>query len=213
MSKETTRCVKTTTWSSLLGVAGRDPRTTGQLKTRLGYSADASRSEQVRWLVSRCEPLVLVFLSAHYLLRTSVWPVSIPLLIAAVAGFALGLFGAVYPTNSRLGMLRATAATLLLIAISMALSNHLVDFVPWYSDPRHHLSAGVRPSPRVPVPGDQRDRGRLGRDIGVRRHIGPSACPCGRDRWSSGWSGRRRSRTGNDLRIERDPRRDQGPHQ
>ena len=76
---------------------------------------------------------MLVFLSVHYLLRTSVWPVSVPVLIAAVAGCALGLFGAVYPTNSRLGMLRATAATLLLIAMSMALSNHLVDFVPWYS--------------------------------------------------------------------------------
>ena len=44
---------------------------TGQLMTRLGYSPDASRSEQVRWLVSRCEPLLLVMLSAHYLLRTS----------------------------------------------------------------------------------------------------------------------------------------------
>ncbi len=40
--------------------------------TRLGYTPDASRSEQVRWLVSRCEPLLLVMLSAHYLLRTSV---------------------------------------------------------------------------------------------------------------------------------------------
>ncbi|MBK5332721.1 MAG: GGDEF domain-containing protein [Ilumatobacteraceae bacterium] len=106
---------------------------TGQLMTRLGYSPDASRSEQVRWLVSRCEPLLLVMLSVHYLLRTSVWPVSIPVLTAAVAGCALGLFSTVYPTNSRLGMLRATVATLLLIAISLVLSHHLVDFVPWFS--------------------------------------------------------------------------------
>ena len=101
--------------------------------TRLGYSPDASRSEQVRWLVSRCEPLLLVMLSVHYLLRTSVWPVSVPVVIAAIAGCALGLFGLVYSTNSRLGMLRATVATLLLIAMSLVLSHHLVDFVPWFS--------------------------------------------------------------------------------
>jgi diguanylate cyclase (GGDEF)-like protein/PAS domain S-box-containing protein len=106
---------------------------TGQLMTRLGYSPDASRSEQVRWLVSRCEPLLLVMLSIHYLLRTPVWPVSVPVLIAAIAGCALGLFSLVYPTNFRLGMLRATVATLLLIAISLSLSHHLVDFVPWFS--------------------------------------------------------------------------------
>jgi diguanylate cyclase (GGDEF)-like protein/PAS domain S-box-containing protein len=106
---------------------------TGQLMTRLGYSPAASRSEQVRWLVSRSEPFLLVMLSVHYLVRTSVWPVSIPVLIAAIAGLALGLFGAVYPTNSRLGVLRATVATLLLIAMSLVLSNHLVDLVPWFS--------------------------------------------------------------------------------
>ena len=106
---------------------------TGQLMTRLGYSPAASRSEQVRWLVSRCEPFLLVMLSVHYLVRTSVWPVSIPVLIAAIAGLALGLFGAVYPTNSRLGVLRATVATLLLIAMSLVLSHHLVDLVPWFS--------------------------------------------------------------------------------
>ena len=39
--------------------------------TRLGYAPEASRSEKVRWLVARCEPLLLVTLSAHYLLRTS----------------------------------------------------------------------------------------------------------------------------------------------
>ena len=99
---------------------------TGQLMTRLGYSPAASRSEQVRWLVSRCEPFLLVMLSVHYLVRTSVWPVSIPVLIASIAGLALGLFGAVYPTNSRLGVLRATVATLLLIAMSLVLSHHLV---------------------------------------------------------------------------------------
>jgi diguanylate cyclase (GGDEF)-like protein/PAS domain S-box-containing protein len=101
--------------------------------TRLGYRSEVSRSEQVRWLVSRCEPLLLVTLSAHYLLRTRVWPVSIPVLIAAVIGCALGLFGAVYPTNSRLGILRATFATSLLIAMSLVLSRHLVDLVPWFS--------------------------------------------------------------------------------
>jgi hypothetical protein len=37
--------------------------------------------------------------------------VSIPVVVLSVAGLALGLFGAVYSTNSRLGMLRATAAT------------------------------------------------------------------------------------------------------
>ena len=103
---------------------------------RLGYSRDASRSEQVRWLVSRCEPFLLVMLSAHYLLRASVWrPVSLPVVILAIASCALGLFGAVYPTNPRLGLLRATAATTLLIAMSLALSDHvvdLVDLIPWY---------------------------------------------------------------------------------
>ncbi len=100
--------------------------------TRLGYKSDASRSEQVRWLVSRCEPILLVTLSAHYLLRTRVWPVSVPVLIAAIAGCALGLFGVVYGTNSRLGMVRATVATALLIAMSLVLSDHLVDLVPWF---------------------------------------------------------------------------------
>ncbi|HEY0518809.1 MAG TPA: hypothetical protein VGC84_04885, partial [Ilumatobacteraceae bacterium] len=113
-------------------MAGRETGTTGPLMGRLGFSRDASRSEQVRWLVSRCEPLVLVALSAHYLLRTSVWPVSIPVVVLAIAGFALGLFGAVFPTSSRLGLLRATAATVLLGAIALALSHHLVDFVPWF---------------------------------------------------------------------------------
>ena len=37
-----------------------------------------------------------------------------------------------YPTNSRLGVLRATVATLLLIAMSLVLSDHLVDLVPWF---------------------------------------------------------------------------------
>jgi diguanylate cyclase (GGDEF)-like protein/PAS domain S-box-containing protein len=101
--------------------------------TRLGFKPEASRSEQVRWLVSRCEPLLLVTLSIHYLLRTSVWPVSIPVLIAAIAGCAFGLFGTVYPTSSRLGLARATAATALLIAMSLVLSDHLVDLVPWFS--------------------------------------------------------------------------------
>ncbi|MEY2522197.1 MAG: hypothetical protein QOJ66_762, partial [Ilumatobacteraceae bacterium] len=50
-----------------------------------------------------------------------------------IAGLALGLFGAAYPTNSRLGVLRATAATLLLIAMSLVLSDHLLDLVPWFS--------------------------------------------------------------------------------
>ncbi len=105
---------------------------TGQLMTRLGYTPDASRSEQARWLLSRLEPVLLVTLSAHYLLRASVWPVSVPVVIAAIAGCAFGLFGMVYGTNSRLGLLRAAFATGLLIAISMAMSDHLVDFVPWY---------------------------------------------------------------------------------
>ena len=105
---------------------------TGQLMTRLGYSPAASRSEQVRWLVSRCEPLLLVTLSIHYLLRTSVGPVSIPVVIAAIAGCALGLFGTVYPTSFRLGMARATVATLLLIAMALVLRHHLVDLVPWF---------------------------------------------------------------------------------
>ncbi len=107
-------------------------RSNDQVLARLGYLADASRSEKVRWLVSRCEPLVLVALSIHYLLRTSVWPVSIPVLIAAIAGCALGLFGLMLGTTPRLGLLRATVATLLLIAMSLALADHLVDLVPWF---------------------------------------------------------------------------------
>ena len=101
--------------------------------SRLGHTSDASRSERVRWLVSRIEPLLLVILSAHYLLRTSVWPVSIPVVVLAVASMALGLFGTVCGTSSRLGLLRATAATTLLFAICVASSEHLVDFVPWFA--------------------------------------------------------------------------------
>ena len=75
--------------------------------TRLGYMPDASRSEQVRWMVSRCEPLLLVSVSVHYLLRTSVWTDSTPVVIAAIVGCALGLFGLVYDPRSRLGLVRA----------------------------------------------------------------------------------------------------------
>ncbi|MEY2446275.1 MAG: hypothetical protein QOE00_2855, partial [Ilumatobacteraceae bacterium] len=103
------------------------------MTTRLTYSADASRSEKLRWLVARCEPLLLVVLCVHYLLRTSVWPVSLPVLIAAVAGCALGLVGLAYNATARLGLIRATIATGLLIAMSSVLSDHLVDFVPWFS--------------------------------------------------------------------------------
>ena len=103
------------------------------MMTRLAYPADASRSEKLRWLASRFEPLVLVILCVHYLLRTSVWPVSIPVLLGATAGCALGLFSLVYGTNLRLGLLRATVATLLLITMSLVLSDHLIDFVPWFS--------------------------------------------------------------------------------
>jgi diguanylate cyclase (GGDEF)-like protein/PAS domain S-box-containing protein len=99
---------------------------------RLGYSADGSRSEKVRWLVSRCEPIVLVTLSAHYLLRTSGRPVSITVVIAAIAGCALGLFGLLYRTTARRGLLRAAAATALLMAMSIASSDHLVEFIPWF---------------------------------------------------------------------------------
>ncbi|MEO7371290.1 MAG: PAS domain S-box protein, partial [Ilumatobacteraceae bacterium] len=100
---------------------------------RLGYTPEASRAEQVRWLMSRCEPLLLVFLSADYLLRMQEWETNTPVVIAAIACFALGLFGTVYPTNSRLGLLRAAAATALLIAMSLVLRDHLVDLIPWFS--------------------------------------------------------------------------------
>jgi hypothetical protein len=99
---------------------------------RLGYVPDASRSEQVRWMVSRCEPLLLVILSAHYLVRTSVWPISIPVLTASIIGCALGLFGLAYDPHSRLGLMRATFATSLLIAMALVLKHHLVDLVPWF---------------------------------------------------------------------------------
>ncbi|MGZ4723934.1 MAG: hypothetical protein ACXV8L_06925, partial [Ilumatobacteraceae bacterium] len=100
---------------------------------RLTYSADASRAEKLRWLVSRCEPLLLVFLCAHYLLRTSVWPTSFPVLLAAIAGCTFGLFSLIYGTGLRVGLVRATVATALLIAISSVLSDHVVDFLPWFS--------------------------------------------------------------------------------
>ncbi len=103
------------------------------MMTRLTYPADASRSEKLRWLVSRCEPLLLIVLCAHYLLRTSVWPVSVPVVIGAVLGCALGLFGLVYGTSIRLGLVRATVATALLMAMSAVLSHHLVDLIPWFS--------------------------------------------------------------------------------
>ncbi|MEP7112291.1 MAG: EAL domain-containing protein [Ilumatobacteraceae bacterium] len=113
-------------------MAGRHTGSTGQLMPQLGFGPGASRSEQVRWLVSSFEPFVLVMLSAHYLLRAPVWPVSIPVFALAIASLALGLFGAFHGTSSRLGMLRASVATALLMAISLVLPRHLVDFVPWF---------------------------------------------------------------------------------
>ncbi|HSB85299.1 MAG TPA: EAL domain-containing protein [Ilumatobacteraceae bacterium] len=93
---------------------------------------DGTRSEKVRWLVARCEPMLLVVLSAHYLLRTSVWPVSIPVLIWAIIGCAFGLFSLVYDFDPRFGLVRATLATGLAAAMGLALTNHLVDITPWF---------------------------------------------------------------------------------
>ena len=143
--------------------------------TRLGYSPAASRSEQVRWLVSRCEPFLLVMLSVHYLVRTSVWPVSIPVLIAAIAGLALGLFGAVYPTNSRLGVLRATVAHAAAdrdVARPVASPGRPGAVV---LDPGDQLSPGVRSAPGISIRSRQRDRRRCRGNLGLRRHVGSLA--------------------------------------
>jgi diguanylate cyclase (GGDEF)-like protein/PAS domain S-box-containing protein len=102
------------------------------LLTRLGYSAGVSRSEQVRWLVSRCEPFLLIGLATQYLLRTTVWSVSTPVVIASIAACALGLCGFFDGGNTRLALLRAAAASALLVAICLALPDHLVDFVQWF---------------------------------------------------------------------------------
>jgi diguanylate cyclase (GGDEF)-like protein/PAS domain S-box-containing protein len=103
------------------------------LIARLGYSTDASRSEKVRWLVARCEPLLLIALSMHYLLRASVWTVSTPVLVVAVAACAFGLFGLIDGPNMRLGLIRAAVATALLAAMSAALPHHLIDLVLWFA--------------------------------------------------------------------------------
>jgi diguanylate cyclase (GGDEF)-like protein/PAS domain S-box-containing protein len=103
------------------------------MMNRLNYPADASRSEKLRWLVSRCEPLLLVTLCVHFLLRAPEWQVPVPVVIGAVVGCALGLFSLIYGTGEWLGLVRATAATGLLIAMSSVLSEHIVDFVQWFS--------------------------------------------------------------------------------
>ncbi len=99
---------------------------------RLGYVDSASRSESVRWIVSRCEPFLLIGLAAQYLLRTQVWPVSVPVVVAAVAACAFGLFGLFDGGNTRLALIRAAAASALLVAICLDLPAHLVDFVQWF---------------------------------------------------------------------------------
>jgi len=93
---------------------------------------DAPRPAALRWLVSRCEPLLLVALSAHYLVRTSVWPASIPVVMAAIVGGAFALLSVVHDTSWRVGMLRATFATGLLSGMALTLRDHLVDLTPWF---------------------------------------------------------------------------------
>ena len=115
-------------------MAGRDQRMSAELLRKLGYKPDASRSEQVRWLVWRCEPLLLVVLAIHYLLRApqqqspDLW-----LVIVAIVCLGLGLFGIIQASTVRLGWLRASLATGLLIAIAVAAKGQLVDFVPWFA--------------------------------------------------------------------------------
>jgi diguanylate cyclase (GGDEF)-like protein/PAS domain S-box-containing protein len=115
-------------------MAGRDKRMSAELLRKLGYKPDASRSEKVRWLVWRCEPLLLVVLAAHYLSRApeqqapALW-----LVIVAIACLGLGLFGIIQASTVRLGSIRASVATALLIAIAAAAKGQLVDFVPWFA--------------------------------------------------------------------------------
>ncbi len=102
--------------------------------TRLGYLPDASRSEKVRWLVARCEPLLLVALALQCLIAAAVLSESLVVYIGGLGGCAFGLFGLVNPTNRRLGLLRATYATALLMAVAWVLPDpQVVDLVPWFS--------------------------------------------------------------------------------
>ena len=101
--------------------------------SRLGYDRDTSRSEKVRWLVARCEPLLLVGVGANYLLRLPGWRASVPLVVAAVAACAFGLVFVVRRTDARLGLVRGAAAAALLIALCLVLRSHRADLVLWFS--------------------------------------------------------------------------------
>src|SRR3954463_1397093 len=114
-------------------MAGRDHRMMAQLLQKLGYRADASRSERVRWIVWRFEPLLLVLLAAHYVLRGNSDSGSIPMLILAIACMGLGLFGMAQASTVRLSWFRAAVACGLLITIAFAVSQQLVDFIPWFA--------------------------------------------------------------------------------
>ena len=103
------------------------------LLSRLGYDRDTSRSEKVRWLVARCEPLLLVGVAANYLLRLPGWRASVPLVVAAVAACAFGLVSVVRRTDARLGLVRGAAAAALLIALCLVLRSHRADLVLWFS--------------------------------------------------------------------------------
>src|SRR3954452_18957536 len=104
-----------------------------QLLGKLGYRRDASRSERVRWIVWRFEPLLLVALAAHYVLRGNSDSDSIRVLVLAIGCMGLGLFGMVQASTVRISWIRAAVACGLLIAIAFAAKNQLVDFVPWFA--------------------------------------------------------------------------------
>src|SRR4051812_27050491 len=114
-------------------MAGRDHRMMAQLFEKLGYRRDASRSERVRWMVWRFEPLLLVVLAAHYVLQGKPESAWAPVFLVAVACMGLGLFGVVQASTVRISWIRAAVACGLLIAIAFAAKNQLVDFVPWFA--------------------------------------------------------------------------------
>jgi len=114
-------------------MAGREQRMSAELLRKLGYRPDASRSERVRWLVWRIEPVLLVVLAAHYLLRGPVESPTNPMLPVAIICLAIGLIGIVQASTARLGLVRASIATGLLIAIAFASKHQLIDFVPWFA--------------------------------------------------------------------------------
>ncbi|MGB8860046.1 MAG: EAL domain-containing protein [Ilumatobacteraceae bacterium] len=106
-----------------------------QNPARPGLAGCTTRSEKVRWIVSRFEPLLLVAVSLYYILGVLLWSLSlsVAVLVAAIFGVVLGLHGVIAGVDHRLGRVRGLVATALLVAMTFVLRDRLADLVVWSS--------------------------------------------------------------------------------